>query len=98
MIFCVPSGTRICQLTRGARVVLERGDDVDRRLRRLALAQPAQRGALRIEIHEHRVVAARGEVRREVDRERRLAGTPFGVQDDDALHDAPLLCLSECGF
>ena len=77
--------------------MLESGDAVDGGLRRLALAQPARGGTLRIAIDEQRVVAAPGEVRREIDRERRLAGAPFRVQDDDALH-APLgLCLSECG-
>jgi hypothetical protein len=58
---------------------------MDGDLRRLALADPARRGALRIVIDENGGIATRGEVRREVDRERRLARAPFGVEDDDAL-------------
>ena len=64
---------------RGARVVLERGDARDDRLRRLALAQPARGRALRVAIDEQSGVATRGEIRREIDRERRLARAPFRV-------------------
>jgi hypothetical protein len=66
--------------------VLEGGDAGDGGLRGLALAQPACGRALRIAVYEQSVVATRGEVRREIDRERRLAGAPFGVEDDDSLH------------
>ena len=38
--------------------------------------------------------AARGEIRREVDRERCLTRAPFRVEYDDALHGG----LSECAF
>ena len=58
-----------------------------RRLRGLALFDPAQRGALRVEVHQDRLLLPRGEVAGEVDREGRLARTPFGIQDDDTLHD-----------
>ena len=72
--------------TRRARIVLEGGDAGDDRLGRLALTQPASRRALGVAIDQQSVVATPGEVRREIDRERRLAGAPFGVEDDDSLH------------
>jgi len=72
---------------RGARVLLEGGDDVDRRLCGLALLYPADRRSLGVEVHDHRYMTVRSEIARQIDCDGRLAGPAFGVQDDDTLHD-----------
>ena len=69
----------------------KRGDRVNRGLAGHALLGPAQRRTLRIEVHQDRLLLARGEIGCQVDCDGRLAGTPLGIHDDDALH-GDLVC------
>src|ERR1700761_3576382 len=68
-------------------VLLKGGDHMNGRVRRrLALLGPAHRRALGIKVDEGGLLPARGEVARQVDRERRLTGTSLGIQNDDPFH------------
>ena len=53
----------------------------------VGLLDPADRGTLRIEVHQNGYLALGSEIARQISRDGRLAGPAFGVQDDDALHD-----------